>query len=62
MHFHVEKSMRTWEILWLVHGISPTVFDPMVLVRGLASKRVEPKYWVRGIVSQWFWSMVLSEA
>jgi len=30
-HFHVEKSARTWEIVWLVHGISPTVFDPMVL-------------------------------
>ena len=60
--FHVEKSARTWEILCLVHGISPIVFDPMVLVCGIASKSIEPKYWVCGIVSQWFWSMVLSEA
>ena len=35
---------------WLAHGISPTVFDPMVLVRGIASKSVDPKYWVHGIV------------
>ena len=26
---------------WLVHGISPTVFDPMVLVCGIASKSVD---------------------
>ena len=62
IHFNAEKSACTWEILWLVHGISLTVFYPMVLVRGIASKRIEPKYWVCGIVSQWFWSMVLSEA
>ena len=44
---------------WLVHGISPTVFDPMVLVRGIASKSVDPKYWVHGIVLLWFWTVVL---
>lgn len=26
---------------WLAHGISLTVFDPMVLVRGIASKSVD---------------------
>jgi len=56
--FHAEKSACTWEILWLVHGISPIVFDPIVLVCGIASKRVEPKYWILGIISQWFWSIV----
>ena len=54
MHFHAEKSARTWEILWLVHGISPTVFYPMVLVRHIASKSVDPKYWVHGIELLWF--------
>ena len=44
---------------WLVHGISPTVFDPMVFVRGIASKSVDPKYWVHGIVLLWFWPVVL---
>ena len=48
-HFHAEKSTHTWEILWFVHGISSTVFDPMVLVHGIASKSVDPKYWVHGI-------------
>ena len=36
--FHVEKIHA---LSWLVHGISPTVFDPMVLVRGIASKSVD---------------------
>jgi len=44
---------------WLAHGISPTVFDPTVLVRGIASKSVDPKYWVHGIVLLWFWTVVL---
>ena len=44
---------------WLVHGISLTVFDPMVLVCGIASKSVDPKYWVHGIVLLWFWTVVL---
>jgi len=26
---------------WLAHGISLTVFDPMVLVRGIATKSVD---------------------
>ena len=26
---------------WLAHGISPIVFDPMVLVHGIASKSVD---------------------
>jgi len=26
---------------WLAHGISPMVFDPMVLVCGIASKSVD---------------------
>jgi len=47
---------------WLAHGISPTVFDPMVLVRGIASKSVDPKYWVHGIVLLWFWTVVLRKA
>jgi len=54
--FHVEKSSRTF---MLAHGISPTVFDPMVLVHGIASKSVDPKYWVHGIVLLWFWTVVL---
>ena len=43
----------------MVHGISPTVFDQMVSVRGIASKSIDPKYWVHGIVLLWFWTMVL---
>jgi len=52
--FHVEKSSRTFmhrkvpfmkrkvhTLSWLAHGIYPTVFDPMVLVRGIASKSVD---------------------
>ena len=70
--FHVEKSSRNFmqrkvyfmwgkvhALSWLVHGISPTVFDPMVLVRGIASKSVDPKYWVHGIVLLWFWTVLL---
>ena len=70
--FHVEKRSRTfmqrkvyfmWRTVhllsWLVHGISLIVFDPMVLVRGIASKSVDPKYWVHAIVLLWFWTVVL---
>jgi len=65
--FHVEKSSRTFmqrkvpfmkrkvhSLSWLVHGISLTVFENMVLVRGIASKSVDPKYWVHGIELLWF--------
>jgi len=61
--FHVEKISRTFmqikvpfmkikvhTLSWLAHGINLTVFDPMVLVRGIASKSVDTKYWVHGIV------------
>ena len=52
--FHVEKISCTFmqrkvpfmkrkvhALSWLAHGISPTVFDPMVLVHGIASKSVD---------------------
>jgi len=52
--FHIEKSSCTFmqrkvpfmkrkvhALSWLAHGISPTVFDPMVLVCGIASKSVD---------------------
>ena len=44
---------------WLAQGISPIVFDPMVLVSSVASKSVDPKYWVHGIVLLWFWTVEL---
>ena len=36
------EKVRTWEILWLVNGIKSDIFDPMVLVRGFASKVLNP--------------------
>jgi len=77
--FHVEKISRTFmqrkvpfmqekvhALSWLVHGISATVFDPMVLVRGIASKSVDLMHfhgWFMVLVRQflilWFWSVVL---
>jgi len=75
MHFHAKKSSfheekssctfmqrKVHALSWLAHGISPRVFDPMVLVRGIASKCVAPKYWVHGIVLLWFWTVVLWKA
>jgi len=51
---------------WLAQGISLTVFDPMVLVRGIASKGVDLTHFhgwfmvlVRQLLILWFWSVVL---
>jgi len=77
--FHIEKNSRTFmqrkvpymkrkvhALSWLAHGISPIVFDPMVLVRGIASKSVDLTHfhgWFMVLVRQflvlWFWSVVL---
>ena len=43
----------------MVHGISLTVFNLMVLVRGITSKNIDPRYRVHGIVILWFWTVVL---
>jgi len=56
----MQRKVHT--LSWLAHGISLTVFDPMVLVRGIASKSVDPKYWVHGIALLWFWTVVLRKA
>ena len=55
----MHKSACTWEYSSMVHGISPTVFNLMVLVCGIASKNIDPRYWVHGIVLLWFWTVVL---
>ena len=63
-HFYVEKKfISCGEKFTHFHDwfmvLVRQFFDPMVLVRGIASKSVDPKYWVHGIVLLWFWTVVL---
>ena len=63
MQIKVPFMKRNFHALsWLAHGISPTFFDPMVLVSGIASKSVDLMHfhdWFMVLVQQFFDPMVL---